>query len=236
MPITAPRRKSIPTTDVRDTPAYPVAEAARYLRLPAATLRAWVRGTQTRSGRRSPAVIHASARDPLMLSFWNLIEAHVLRALRTDHGVSLPAVRKALRYAEEELGIERLLLSAELKTDAGRLFLDRYGQLTDLTASGQIAMRVLFDQHLKRVEWDQDQFPIRLYPFVQDQTLETDRAIAIDAGIAFGRPIVKRIGVNTSVIADRLDAGETIADVASDYEMTESELASAVLYERARVA
>lgn len=144
--------------------------------------------------------------------------------------------RQWRRYAEEELGIEQLLLSAELKTNAGRLFLDRYGQLTDLTASGQIALRVLFDQHLKRVEWDHDEFPIRLYPFVQDQTLETDRAIAIDAGIAFGRPIVRRIGVNTSVIADRLDAGETIADVASDYEMTESELASAVMYERARAA
>jgi hypothetical protein len=43
-----------------------------------------------------------------MLSFWNLIEAHVLRALRTEHAVSVKALRKALDYAEKELGIERL--------------------------------------------------------------------------------------------------------------------------------
>jgi len=236
MPVAAPRPKAAPSTEVRDTPAYPVAEAARYLRLPAVTLRTWMQGVETRAGGRSRAVIRASSREPLMMSFWNLIEAHVLRALRTGHGVSLPAVRPALQYAQDELGIERLLLSAELKTNAGRLFLDRYGQLTDLTASGQIAMRAMFDQLLKRVEWDRDKFSIRLYPIVQSVAPGLDRTIAIDPDIAFGRPIISRLGVNTSVIADRLDAGETVSELAADYGQTEPELDAAVLYERARAA
>jgi uncharacterized protein (DUF433 family) len=168
-----------------------------------------------------------------MLSFWNLVEAHVLRALRTEHGVSLPAVRKALRYAEKELGISRLLLSPELKTDAGRLFLDRYGALTELTASGQLAMRRLLESHLRRVEWDRWQFPVRLFPFVADEVIEASPTIAIDASIAFGRPIIRRRGISTSVIADRIDAGESVADVAADYEITELEVSAAVLIERA---
>ncbi|MBL0171920.1 MAG: DUF433 domain-containing protein [Gemmatimonadaceae bacterium] len=178
-------------------------------------------------------MIRPAGRDPVMLSFWNLVEAHVLRALRTDHGVSLPAVRTAMRYAEHELGIDRLLLSPELKTNAGRLFLDRYGALTDLTASGQLAMRKLFESHLRRVEWDVAQFPVRLFPFVAGVGNEVTPTIAIEAGIAFGRPIILRRGISTSVIADRIDAGESVADLAMDYEINEAEVSAAVLLERA---
>jgi hypothetical protein len=68
-------------------------------------------------------------RNPPVLSFWNLVEAHVLRSLRTEHGVSVKALRKALRYAEQELDIEHLLLRKDLCTDAGKVFLERYGEL-----------------------------------------------------------------------------------------------------------
>jgi hypothetical protein len=87
-----------------------------------------------------------------LLSFSNLIEAHVLRSLRTEHGVPVKALRSALSYAENALGIDRLLLRPELRADAGRILLERYGQLIDLSTSGQLAMRLLFDEHLKRVE------------------------------------------------------------------------------------
>ena len=40
------------------------------------------------------------------------------------------------------------------------------------------------------------------------------RSIAIDPKIAFGRPIVRRVGVTTAAIVDRIDAGETVAEVA----------------------
>lgn len=230
------RRLPSKARDTRDVAAYPVAEAARYLHLPVATLRTWVTGgsTTSRDGTaRSSRVIRPASGDPIMLSFWNLVEAHVLRALRTDHGVSLPAVRKAVRYAEQELEIDRLLLSPELKTNAGRLFLDRYGELTELTASGQLAMRKLFESHLRRVEWDTSRFPVRLFPFIPGDTTESTPTVAIDASLAFGRPIIRRRGISTSVIADRIDAGESVADVASDYEINDAEVAAAVLLERA---
>jgi uncharacterized protein (DUF433 family) len=44
---------------------------------------------------------------------------------------------------------------------------------------------------------------------------------------------VKRKGVSTSAIADRIDARESIADIASDYDLTSSEVEQAALYERA---
>ena len=49
----------------------------------------------------------------------------MLRALRTAHGTPIPAIRKALDYAQTDLGIERLLLSRELCTDKRELCFDR---------------------------------------------------------------------------------------------------------------
>src|SRR5437867_2307373 len=123
------RRTPEYTNDPRNQPAYPLSEAARYLKLPSATLRSWVVGRDygTSGGtRRFPAIVPPASRRPPVLSFWNLIEAHVLRALRTEHGVSVKGVRKALAYAEAELKLDRLLLSQDLSAGAGRLFLDRY--------------------------------------------------------------------------------------------------------------
>ncbi len=222
--------------DPRDQAAYTLAEAARYLKLASATLRAWVTGRPYPKaggvGRFQP-LIRPPQLQPPILSFWNLIEAHVVRSLRTDHGVSVKALRQALEYAERSLEIERLFLRKELRTDAGQMFLDRYGQLINLSASGQLAMRHLFDEHLKRVEWDEWQFPVRLYPFVSGETRTAERPIAIDPKIAFGRPVVVRMGISTGTIAERIDAGETVQELASDYGLSPPEIEQAVLYERA---
>jgi len=213
-----------------------LAAAARYLKLPAATLRSWVAGLPCRKAegiRRFQPIVCPPSRKPLFLSFWNLIEAHVLRSLRTDHGVSIKALRKALAFAERALQIERLLLRRELRTDAGRIFLERYGELIDLSASGQLAMQQLLEEHLKRVEWDDWQFPVRLYPFVSTEAPSSERPIAIDPRIAFGRPIVIRAGVSTAAIAERIDAKETLDELAADYGLSITEIEQAVLFERA---
>ena len=157
----------------------------------------------------------------------------MLRSLREQHAVSVKALRSALAYAEKQLGIDRLLLRPELRTDAGRIFLDRYGELIDVSASGQLAMRKLFAEHLKRIEWDSSRFPIRLFPFVSSATPGEERSIVIDPRIAFGRPVVVKAGVSTSAIAERIDAGETVEDLAADYDLGTSEIEEAALYERA---
>ncbi len=224
-------------TDPRNQPAYPLSEGAKYLRLPVATLRAWTLGRSypTSRGERhfSPLIRPAAAR-PVTLSFLNLIEAHILRALSTDHAVSIRAVRKAVDFAENELGIDRLLLRPELRSEAGQLFLDRYGQLINLSASGQLAMRQLLDAHLARVTWDDTRFPVRLRPFlVSVAASDTPIDIDIDPGISFGRPVIAGRGISTAVIAARIDAGESPSAVARDYELTTTEVEQAVLYERA---
>lgn len=229
-------RRPAAKIDHRNQPAYPLSEAARYLKLPAATLRAWTVGRPyptVHGERHFPPLISPAGKEPPVLSFWNLIEAHVLRALRTEHGIPIKALRKAVDYAEKRLRIERLLLSPELRSDAGRLFLDRYGELIDLQASGQLAMRQMFEAHLKRVTWDDARFPVRLHPFVVGDSAVEGMSIVIDANISFGRPIVLRAGISTAAIVARIDAGESPTELATDYGLTVEEVEHAVLYERA---
>lgn len=222
--------------DPRDQPAYTLAEAARYLKVAPATLRSWVVGRPYQTGR-GPAhfkpLIRPASNPPPMLSFWNLIEAHVLRSLRTDHGVKMDALRRAIVYAEQSLKVDRLLLRPELRTEAGKLLLERYGQLIELSASGQVAMRRMFNEHLARVEWDQWQFPVKLYPAMTAEGLSRARPVAIIANLAFGRPVLASRGVTTASIAERIDAGESVDEVAVDYDLTSDEVEEAVLYERA---
>ena len=224
------------TTDLRNQPAYTLTDAARYLKVASTTLRSWVVGRPYPKGTgvaHSRPLIRPAVSQPAALSFWNLIEAHVLRALRTDHGVSLNALRQAIDYVEKTLHIDRLLLSSELRTEAGRLLLERYGELINLSASGQIAMRRFFDQHLKRVEWDEWEFPVRLYPFTSGNGPAAERLVSIDPAVAFGRPVLVHRGISTRAIVERIDAGETVAEVAADYDLTPPEIEEAVLYERA---
>jgi len=170
-----------------DLPLISIAEASRYLRLSPATLRSWFLGRPypTAKGLSQFApVLKLAKRDPATLSFSNLIEAHVLRALRTEHGDPLVEVRQALAYAKQKLNIDQLLLREELRTAGGKLFLDRYGELVNLSASGQLAMRKVFEAHLTRVEWGKLRSAVRLYPFVVSESADA-------------KPIV-----NTSPIAD----------------------------------
>jgi len=222
--------------DERDQPAYTLAEAAHHLHLPVATLRSWAlgRGYRTAGGKSQfPPLITPASGTPTRLSFSNLIEVHVLRSLRTDHGVSVKEVRLAVEYAEASLGIDRLLLRQELCTAAGKIFVEHYGALIELSASGQLAMLEILKSHLKRVEWDGSRLPARFYPFPPDVGALDDRQIVIDARVAFGRPIIARRGISTWSIAQRLDAGDSVDAVAADYELEPSEIVQAAVYERA---
>src|SRR5262249_9566358 len=68
------------TADPRELPAYSVSEAAHYLRMPRSTIRAWIRGQEyrTHTGLRwFQPIILLPDKHLTLLSFFNLVEAHV---------------------------------------------------------------------------------------------------------------------------------------------------------------
>lgn len=221
-----------------EKPRYSLARTADYLKLSPSTLRSWVRGrTYPKGGKleRWRPLIHADR----LLSFNNLIEAYVLRALRVDHGIKMAAVREALDYAQREFGIPRLLLSKELQATPGNVFIDRLGELFNLNRSGQLAAKELLKAVLQRVQWNPAGFPVKVFPAVSfdvETLRHAPQYVVIDPAVSFGRPVLVNRGIRTSVIAGRIDAGEHPDDVAEDFGLKREELDAAIFYERAAAA
>ena len=144
----------------------------------------------------------------------------------------MAAVRNAVGYAEAELGIERLLLRDELRTAGQDIFLDRLTSLITLSRSGQMAMRKVLATHLERVDRDAAALPFRLYPFRAEWSTE-DKPIAIDPRISFGRPTITGSGVSTEALVNRIDAGESMEELAGDYGLEIPQIEHAIVYEKA---
>ena len=220
--------------DPRDLPAYTYVDASKALGIPATTIGSWVRGQKYRrkddTGFFEP-VIQRPDPDDTRLSFKNLIEAHVLRSLRTTHDVALEAVREAVQIAEDRYGIERLLIHADLKTSAGELFLDQYERLVTLTKAEQLVIRETFRSFLCRVEYDELNLPRRLFPITGGETKGRVPVISISPYVSFGRPTISRTGISTGAIRSRIDAGESVEHVANDYGLKQHEVEAALRYE-----
>jgi uncharacterized protein (DUF433 family) len=199
--------------------------------MPLARLRAWVLGQpyQTPIGRRLFAPpISIAQRHPPLLSFLNLVEVHVLDAIRREHHVSLQKVRKALRFLRERSPSPHPLADQRFMTDGLDLFISRYGQLINISQAGQFAMRELLEAHLRRVERDATGIPIRLYPFTRRHEPDEPKRIVIDPAVAFGRPALAGTGIATAVIAERYKAGESIDALADDYGRSRLEIEEAI--------
>src|ERR1700674_295813 len=225
--------------DPRDLPAYTIGEAAHYLRIPTPTLRSWVVGRNypIKGGDRFfPPVITLPDRTQRLLSFTNLVEAHVLDAIRGQHNVRLPKVRKAVSFLQRNFATRHPLADQRMETNGRDLFVRKFGQLINISQDGQLAMRELLDAHLQRIDRDSAGLAIRLYPFTRKREASEPRYVLIDPYVAFGRPVLTGTGIPTAVIADRYKAGESIDELASDYEQDRFRIEEAIRCELAEAA
>src|ERR1035437_9773983 len=110
--------------DPREAPNYTLSEASGYLGLPLATLRGWVRGRG-----KVPGVISAANKKLSRLSFFNLVEAHVLASLRRDQRISFPPIRNPIDYTARKMGVTRPLLKQNFETDGVDIFVRRLEEL-----------------------------------------------------------------------------------------------------------
>ena len=217
--------------DPRDLPAYSITEAARYLRMPEATLRSWVVGRPypTTGGQRFfRPVIHLPEDGRPVLSFVNMVEAHVLEAIRHHENIALHKVRTAVAFLERHYHSRHPLAEHQFETDGLDLFIQRAGLLINLSQAGQLAMREIIAAYLRRVERDAKGLPIRLYPFTRKREPEEPRAVVIDPFVSFGRPVLAGTGIVTAVLAERFKAGESVEELAKDYGRTALDIQEAL--------
>ncbi len=210
--------------DVREFPRYSVREAAFYLRIPYTTLHAWTRGqnyvTATGTHRRFRSLITLADKKNGLLSFYNLVEAHILRAT-TERGVPFKNVRKALDYINGAIPGAHPLLSHDFETSGKELFVNHLGETLNATAHGQLIMREILEKYLKLIPRDGKGLPLRVLPI-------DSKRLAIDPLFSSGKPIVKDRGVAASVLWGRSKSGEPIVEIAKDYGLTEIEAKEAI--------
>jgi len=220
----------------RHIPNYTVAEAAHYLRMSASTLRSWTKGWSypTQEGRQfSEPLIVLPDPDQRQLSFANLVEAHVLLAIRQRHGVPMQTVRPSLDFVRERLGHERPLLTASFATDGVSLFVDHLGSLINASQDGQAELREALEAFLERIERDEHGLAARLFPFTRAyrKGREQPRLVLIDPEVSFGRPVLVDTRVPTAEVHDRFQAGDPWEDLAEDFGIGMRQIQEALRYE-----
>jgi uncharacterized protein (DUF433 family) len=215
-------------------PAYSVSEAAHYLRMPPETLRSWLFG----KSNRSSGLIRLDDPKAQYLSFINLVEAHVLAAIRRRHGVKLPKVRLALNYVERQFHVQRPLIDQSFQTDGLDLFVERYGELINASREGQRAMREVITAYLERIDRDGAGLPTKLYPFTRESDSDSlrhddPRVIVMNPAVSFGRPVIRGTGIPVSAIFERYRAGDSMSELANDFRLTISAVEEAIRCEAA---
>jgi uncharacterized protein (DUF433 family) len=239
--------------DPREFPLYGLTETSRYLKVNIMTLRSWVYGRSYKledgTSKWWQPVITLPDPDKSLLSFYNLVEVHVLSGIRRIYNIQFRKVRSALQYLETQSPKKYPLAENVFWTDTFDLFIKRSGDLICASLHGQQIIEETVKQYLHRIEQDIDLTPFRLYPFSNEININTKdsnrnprdletlpKNIVIDPLVSFGRPTLAGTGVPTNVIAGRFKAGESIKALVKDYEIEEGQIKEAIKYEGLKAA
>lgn len=205
-------------------PSYRIGEAARYARTSPQTVANWhkVRGTRP---------LTLTKREPRSeISYLQLIEVGVVAAMR-DAGITLAKIREAREYIANEFQSEHPFAEYRFKTDGKQLFIE-YDQITGTKDSdkllavnkrGQLAWTEILRQRLKEFEYEGDHIVIRW------KVAGAASPVVVDPRISFGTPSVK--GIATWLIKERWIVGESIDDIATDFDITGKLIVSALKFE-----
>ena len=190
-------------------------------RLVASTPRARGRSRGPRSSMRQ---IQKARR----LSFANLVELHVLSALR-DKQVRVERIRSASNFICGELKVEHPLADVDAQTDRIDIYVEYLGRLINASSSN-LTLRPLVERYLERIDRDEHGLASRLFPITRDDA-ECPRVILIDPARRFGRPVLESANIETLIIAERFLAGELPASLATDLQVSENDIFEAVRFE-----
>lgn len=205
-------------------PNYQIQEAARYARITPATVATWhkVGDRKTLSSKEGKAA----------LSYMQLIEVAVVSAFRKG-GLGLKNIRETREYVAKQFQSEFPFAQYRFKADGKRLVMDFQqvegekgkGKVLRPDQDGQLAWEAILGR-LKEFDYDGDGIVIRWH-LTGPKSL-----IIIDPRIAYGAPIIK--GTPTWVISGRWDAGETVKEIAEDFDLSPEDVREALIFEGVR--
>lgn len=215
--------------DLTEVPIYGPAEAAQYLRVPYNTLLYWLKGSEF-----VPPLVRPATRNPVRLSFMNLLECHMVSGMRSVYQVRVPRVRKALHTLTNYKQFKHPLVEQVFLTNGVDLLIEHLGDIIDLM-HGQTVFRSMVELHLRRIERDPTGL-FKFFPFVIERRATEPRSIEITPSVGFGKPVIAGTGISTAVIASRFNARESVEELAGEYGRAIQEIEEAIRWEQKSAA
>lgn len=210
-------------------PNYQIREAAKYADISAQTVRAWHKGPKaglSNSKRRALSEKTAGS----ALSYLQLVEVAVVAALRKEK-LPFSRIRDAREYMCNHLKSEYPFAEYRFKTNGKELWVD-YAQVEGLSGGdkllavnreGQLAWKEMIDRRLKEFEYEDGGVAVKWH------VGGLVSPVVIDPRVAYGSPQV--CGIPTWIIKGRWDAGESINDIAEDFELPVAAIKGALKFE-----
>ncbi len=212
------------------TPLYKQSEAAQLIGMPQSTLNHWASGYETAAKNHMPGFITLDRPGRgYTVPFIGLAEAWIVRAF-TRAGVPIGRIRPALERLRTEIGLDHALASDRLKTDGAEILWDlrRHDASFDdnrlvVVRNGQASFGEIVREHLRHVDY-RDGFIGQL------RIPRADGAdVTVDPKINFGQPTLTDYGVRVDDIRNRVTAGESIREVAADFDLPVETVSNLVL-------
>jgi uncharacterized protein (DUF433 family) len=221
----------VDTDKILETPIYGLLDAAHYLRVPYQTLRYWTKGSHA-----VEPIIRLASVEPPRMSFFNLMECHMLSSMRKRYNLKLPKVRAALRTLARMHPSPHPLVDRQLETDSIDVFLrEQSSELLNLNRPNQLFFREILDTYLQRIERDSTGM-FMFFPFVEKPSVDEPKIIVLSPTVSFGRPVINGTSIPTAVIASRFHARESLIDLATEYGRSTQEIEEAIRWESKAVA
>lgn len=198
--------------DIYNTPILTAREVARHLAMPETTLDRWIR-TQAADAPLVHALKPARRSWPRM-PFVAVIEAYVLRALR-DEGFSLAAITEAAAFVRREFKDPYALASRRIASDGVGLFVEVWEHGFVHTATQQVAIKEVLQEHLRFITWADDGTPA----YLRLRQYGAGAEVIIDPRFSWGAPVLQASKTPVQALVSLWQAGESMDDIAYEYEL-----------------
>jgi uncharacterized protein (DUF433 family) len=212
-----PIEKTLSRDDARVArPIFTLRETAGYLGVPKSTVHEWAR---PRAQSPLITVFPRHGREATV-PFVGFAEAYVLSAFRRA-GVPLQRIRPAVNVLEREIGIDHALASKRMYTDGAEVLFDYATERSEddllelvVVRTGQTQFSELVRDYLQRITYGDDGWAAQVRLPIYGRA-----DVVVDPHVAFGLPIVTNSGARVEDLVDRFLAGDTIGDIADDFDV-----------------
>jgi uncharacterized protein (DUF433 family) len=210
-----------------DRPLYSYGESDYLAQVTPGTSKRWLDGYQywRPSGERvaQPPVTPGSRPDG-GVTFLDLMEITAIGLLK-QAGFSLPRIRDIVSNCQDILGLQRPLVTVQFKTDGREIFVDQGAALLEVgRRKGQQAWNEFLAPFLEEIDYEHE-LARRWYP------LGRDKLVVIDPAYGHGLPVVRDTGVRTEIVFERFQVGESIREIAGDFNIQPDEVEQALQLE-----